>query len=170
MQKFRANLQIKVPEVRVIGEEGEQLGVMSTADALKLAYEQELDLVEVAPNANPPVVKIVDIAKFRYQQQKAESQNRKNAKKTEVKTLRLSVRISENDLNVRAKQAEKFLTEGNLVRVELRMRGREQAFVQIAEQQIAKFPTLIQIPFKTEIPVKRMGSVLMTVLAPSTNK
>jgi len=170
LQKFRANLQIKVPEVRVIGEEGEQLGVMSTADALKLAYEQELDLVEVAPNANPPVVKIVDIAKFRYQQQKAESQNRKNAKKTEVKTLRLSVRISENDLNVRAKQAEKFLTEGNLVRVELRMRGREQAFVQIAEQQIAKFPTLIQIPFKTEIPVKRMGSVLMTVLAPSTNK
>lgn len=170
MQKFRANLQIKVPEVRVIGEEGEQLGVMPTADALKLAYEQELDLVEVAPNANPPVVKIVDIAKFRYQQQKAESQNRKNAKKTEVKTLRLSVRISENDLNVRAKQAEKFLAEGNLVRVELRMRGREQAFVQIAEQQIAKFPTLIQIPFKTEIPVKRMGSVLMTVLAPSTNK
>lgn len=152
--------------MRVIGVDGEQLGVMPTSQALKLAQDEELDLVEVSPNAQPPVVKIVDLAKFRYQQAKAQQQAKKKTKTTELKSLRLSVRISEHDLGVRAKQAEKFLQEGNLVKVELRMRGREQAFVDIAKAQMEKFPTLLQVPYRIEVPFKRSGPVLSVTLAP----
>lgn len=140
---------------------------MPTSQALKQAQEEELDLVEVAPNANPPVVKIVDLAKFRYQQQKTERLNKKKAKTTEMKALRLSVRISDHDLGVRAKQADKFLQEGHLVKLDLRMRGREQAFVKIAQEQIEKLPTMLTTPYRIEVPVKRMGPVLSMILAPN---
>ena len=140
---------------------------MSLSEALTLAGEHGLDLVEVSPNAQPPVAKLIDFAKFRYQQKKAEQQAKKKAKKVEIKTLRLSARIGEHDLQVKAKQAGEFLTNGDLVRVELRMRGREQAFASLAENQIKAFQTAITVPFRVEVPQKRMGNTISVTLAPS---
>lgn len=167
MQKTRINHQIQAAEVRLVTEDGEQLGVMALSAALKLADEHGLDLVEVSPNAKPPVAKLIDFAKFRYQQKKAEQQQKKKAKKVEIKTIRLSVRISEHDLLTKAKQADGFLEEGNLVRVELRMRGREQAFANLAESQVKNFETRLVQPHRTEVPLKRMGHSLSATYAPN---
>lgn len=163
----RVNHQIKSPELRIISEEGEQLGVMSLSEALQAAHEQELDLVEVSPHANPPVAKIIDFAKYRYQLQKAEALQRKNAKKVEVKTIRLSVRIGDHDLITKAKRADEFLEDGNLIKVELRMRGREQAFLDVAEEQIVKFKSKLTTEVREEVPLKKMGNTLAVTYAPT---
>lgn len=166
MQKTRINHQIQAREVRVVTEDGEQLGIMSLSQALGLAGEHGLDLVEVSPNAQPPVVKLIDFAKYRYQQKKLEQQQRKNAKKVEVKTVRLSVRISEHDLAIKAKQADSFLEDGNLVRVELRMRGREQAFADLGAKQIENFRTKLTCVHRIEVPIKKMGNTFTATFAP----
>lgn len=165
--QVRVNHQITSPEVRVISDEGGQLGVMSLSTALRMAEEQELDLVEVSPNANPPVVKLVDFAKFRYQMQKAEALQKRNAKKVEVKTIRISARISEHDLTTKAKQADEFFADGNMVKVELRMRGREQAFLDVAEKQIQNFQAQLKSQVKEEVPLKKVGNTLAVTLAPT---
>lgn len=165
MQKTRVNHQITSPQLRVINENGEQIGVMTTSEALQLAIEHGLDLVEIAPQAKPPVAKIIDFSKFRYQQQKAEQQQKKKAKKTELKTVRLSVRIGEHDKTNKAKQAEEFLSEGHLVRVEIRMRGRELAHPELAEEQIKSFMSLLTTPHRIEVPQKRLGNTLALTLA-----
>lgn len=167
MEKVRLNHQINAPEVRVINEGGEQIGVMKTGEALKLALEHGLDLVEIAPQARPPVVKIIDFAKFKYQQKKAESLQKKNAKKTEVKTIWISVRISDHDMQIKAKKVADFLGEGDLVRIELRMRGREQAFADLGRQNLQKFLTFISHPYKIEVPLKRMGGTFSLTVSPS---
>lgn len=167
MQKVKINHQIQAKEVRVVTEDGEQLGIMSLSSALQAAGEHGLDVVEVSPNAQPPVVKIIDFAKFRYQQKKLEQQQRKNAKKVEVKTVRLSVRISEHDIETKSKQADGFLTDGNLVRVELRMRGREQAFLDLAERQVKNFQSKLVSPHRIEVPLKKMGNTFTMTLAPN---
>lgn len=166
MQKARINHQITAREVRVVSEAGEQVGVMPLSQALNLAGEQDLDLVEIAPNAQPPVVKLINFDKFRYQQKKAEQQQRKNAKRVEVKTVRLSVRIGQHDIQTKAKQANGFLEEGNIIKIELRMRGREQAYVDLAETQIKAFLSQLTNPYRTEVPVKKMGNTLSTTIAP----
>jgi translation initiation factor IF-3 len=140
---------------------------MKTSEALKLALEHGLDLVEVSPLAKPPVVKLIDIAKFRYQQKKLEQQQKKKAKKTEVKTIWLSVRISDHDMEIKAKKVSEFLSDGDLVKVELRMRGREQAFGDIAQKQLQNFLTHITQPYRVEVPVKRMGGTFSVTVAPS---
>lgn len=167
MQKTRINHQITAPEVRVISEDGEQVGVMKTSAALALAIEHGLDLVEVSPMAKPPVCKLIDIAKFRYQQKKAETQQRKNAKKTEVKTIWISVRISEHDMGIKAKKVAEFLADGDLVKIELRMRGREQAYGDLGRQNLEKFLKMIQSPHRVEVPLKRMGGTWSVTVAPS---
>lgn len=121
------NEQIKDKEVRVIGENGEQLGVMPTKDALKLAEEAELDLVKVAPTAKPPVCRIVDYGKFKYEQLRKEKEAKKKQKVIEVKEIRLSPNIDTNDLNTKINAARKFLTKGDKVKITLRFRGREMA-------------------------------------------
>ncbi len=121
------NEQIKDKEVRVIGENGEQLGVMSTRDALKLAEDAELDLVKVAPTAKPPVCRIVDYGKFKYEQLRKEKEAKKKQKVIEVKEIRLSPNIDTNDLNTKVNAARKFLTKGDKVKITLRFRGREMA-------------------------------------------
>ncbi len=128
MLRTRVNHQIKAATVRVISDDGKQIGVMKLSEALVLAQEHGLDLVEVSPLAQPPVCKLIDIAKFRYQQKKAEQQQKKNAKKIELKTIWISVRISDHDMQIKAGKVMEFLNEGNVVKIELRMRGREQAF------------------------------------------
>ncbi len=166
MQRYKLNHQISAPEVRVINEAGEQIGVLKLSEALALSEEHGLDLVEISPGAKPPVVKLIGYDKFRYQQKKMEQEQKKKAKKIEVKTIRLSPRIGQHDMEFRAKQTNEFLTDGDLVRVELRMRGREQAYANLAEQQIKTFQTLLTVPFRIEVPVKRMGPTLSMTLAP----
>lgn len=163
--RTKVNHQITAPELRVLSETGEQIGVMKVGEALALATENGLDLVEIAPQARPPVAKIIDYSKFRYQQQKAEQQQRKKAKKTELKTVRLSVRISGHDKSIKAKQVTEFLEEGNLVRVEVRMRGRELAHPELAEAQLRSFASSLTSPHRVEVPIKRMGNTYAFTLA-----
>lgn len=121
------NEQIRDREVRLIGENGEQLGIMSAKDAMKLAKEAELDLVKIAPTAKPPVCKIIDYGKYRYELARKEKEARKKQKTIEVKEVRLSPNIDVNDLNTKVNNARKFVTKGNKVKVTLRFRGREMA-------------------------------------------
>ncbi|MBP9686623.1 MAG: translation initiation factor IF-3 [Candidatus Doudnabacteria bacterium] len=167
MEKTRINHQIQARELRLVNEDGEQIGLFKLSEALNLAAEHGLDLVEVSPNANPPVAKLIDFAKFRYQQKKVEQQQKKKAKKVEVKTVRLSVRISEHDISTKAKQADEFLRDGDLVKVDLRMRGREQAFLDLAEKQVQNFQSKLTAPYRVEVPTRRMGNTMSTTLAPS---
>ena len=121
------NEQIRDREVRLIGENGEQLGIMSARDAFKLAQEAELDLVKIAPTAKPPVCKIIDYGKYRYELARKEKEARKKQKVIDVKEVRLSPNIDTNDLNTKVGAARKFLEKGDKVKVTLRFRGREMA-------------------------------------------
>ncbi|MBQ4259085.1 MAG: translation initiation factor IF-3 [Lachnospiraceae bacterium] len=121
------NEQIRDKEVRLIGEAGQQLGIMSAKDALKLAEEAGLDLVKIAPTANPPVCKIIDYGKFRYEQARKEKEAKKKQKIVEIKEIRLSPNIDTNDLNTKVGAARKFISKGDKVKVTLRFRGREMA-------------------------------------------
>ena len=168
MQKTRINHQIRVPEVRVIDDTGKMVGVMKTSDALQLAMDRGVDLVEVSPQANPPVVKLLDFDKYRYQQEKAAQEARKKVKKVTVKGIRLSVRIGQHDLEFKAKQATEFIAEGNKVKLDVQMRGREQAHPELAFDLIKKFPTLLQTPYIIETGPTKMGSVVSLILGPQT--
>ena len=121
------NEQIRDKEVRVIGENGEQLGIMSIREAMQLAEEAGVDLVKIAPTAKPPVCKIVDYGKFKYEQTRKEKEARKKQKVIEIKEIRLSPNIDSNDLNTKINAARKFLTKGDRVKITLRFRGREMA-------------------------------------------
>ncbi len=131
ISEHKINEQIRDKEIRLIGENGEQMGVMPVKEALGMAQESELDLVMISPNAKPPVCKIVDYGKFRYEQMRREKEARKKQKVTEVKEIRLSPNIDMNDLNTKANQARKFLAKGDKVKVSLRFRGREMAHVNV---------------------------------------
>lgn len=119
------NEQIRDKEVRVIGEDGEQLGIMSSKEAMRLAEEAGVDLVKIAPTAKPPVCKIVDYGKFKYEQTRKEKEAKKKQKVIEIKEIRLSPNIDTNDLNTKVSAARKFITKGDRVKVTLRFRGRE---------------------------------------------
>ena len=121
------NEQIRDKEVRLVGEDGEQLGVMSAKDAMKLAKDAELDLVKIAPTAKPPVCKIIDYGKFRYEQQRKDKEAKKKQKTIELKEVRLSPNIEENDIKTKSNMARKFIEKGDKVKVTLRFRGREMA-------------------------------------------
>ena len=121
------NEQIRDKEVRLIGENGDQLGIMSAKEALKLAEAAELDLVKIAPTAKPPVCKIIDYGKYRYEQARKEKEAKKKQKTVELKEIRLSPNIDTNDLNTKINSAKKFIEKGNKVKVTLRFRGREMA-------------------------------------------
>ncbi len=121
------NEQIRDKEVRLIGENGEQLGIMSSREAMQLAREAELDLVKIAPTAKPPVCKIIDYGKYRYEQARKEKEAKKKQKVIEIKEVRLSPNIDTNDLNTKTSAARKFLEKGDKVKVTLRFRGREMA-------------------------------------------
>lgn len=125
--------------MRLIGEHGEQLGIMSAKDAMKLARDADLDLVKIAPTAKPPVCKIIDYSKYRYEQAKKAKEQKKKQKVSELKEIRLSPNIDENDMNTKANQARKFLTKGDKVKVSLRFRGREMAHVANGKQNLDAF-------------------------------
>ena len=125
--QHQVNGEIRDREVRVIGEDGQQLGIMSAQAALRLAEESDLDLVKISPTANPPVCKIMDYGKYKFELGKKEKESRRNQKMVEVKEVRLSMTIDTNDLNVKSRQAQKFLEAGNKVMVSIRLRGRQNA-------------------------------------------
>ena len=133
------NEQIRDKEVRVIGEEGQQLGVMSPKDAMKLAREANVDLVKVAPSAVPPVCKLINYGKYRYELARKEKEAKKKQKTIEVKEVRVSPNIDVNDLNTKSNAARKFLSKGNKVKVTLRFRGREMAHIESSKHILSDF-------------------------------
>lgn len=133
------NEQIRDKEIRLIGESGEQLGIMSSRDAMKMAEEAGLDLVKIAPTAKPPVCRIVDYGKFRYEQIRKEKEARKKQRTIEIKEIRLSPNIDTNDLNTKVNAARKFLSKGDKVKVTLRFRGREMAHMNTTKHILDDF-------------------------------
>ncbi len=133
------NEQIRDREVRVVSQDGDQLGIMPTSEALRMAREAELDLVKIAPNAKPPVCKIIDYGKFRYEQSRKEKEAKKKQKTIEIKEVRLSPNIDDNDLNTKVNAARKFIQKGDKVKVTLRFRGREMAHVQSSKKILDVF-------------------------------
>ena len=164
--KNRTNEMIRVSPIRLIGERGEQIGVIETAEALKMAREQELDLVEISPKAEPPVCKLIDWGKFQYLQAKKDNDNKKKQKKTEVKGVRIRPSTGENDLNFKKNQAEKFLKKGNKVKIQIILRGREKAFMDLAKQNLRDFVDKIEIPIKIEQDVTKQFNGFNVLIAP----
>ena len=136
---YQINEEIRDKEIRLIGEDGAQLGIMTSADALEVAIKQELDLVKIAPGSNPPVCKIMDYGRYRFEQAKREKEARRNQHIVEVKEIRMSPSIGINDFNVKLRNGQKFLSEGDRLKVTVRFRGREMAHTNIGEDLLKKF-------------------------------
>lgn len=158
------NGQIRDKEVRVIGENGDQLGIMSAKEAMKLAQEAELDLVKIAPKAQPPVCKIIDYGKYRYELARKEKEAKKKQKTVEVKEVRLSPNIDANDLNTKVNNAKKFISKGNKVKVTLRFRGREMAHMQQSKHILDDFAELLADVASVEKAPKLEGRSMSMVL------
>ena len=165
---FRANQHIRVPEVFLIDENNAPIGKITTLQALALAQEADLDLVEVNPKANPPVVKIVNLGQLRYEREKQAHKQKMQQKKVETKNIRLSFRISEHDLDLRIDQAEKFLSKDNKIKVELILRGRERQHLQKAREIIAGFVTKLMarpdLKVEAEQPLTNQGGRFTIIL------
>ena len=164
ISELMINEQIRDKEIRVIGENGEQLGIMSAREAMKLAQEAELDLVKIAPTAKPPVCKIIDYGKYRYELARKEKEAKKKQKTVEVKEVRLSPNIEDNDLNTKVNNAKKFIQKGNKVKVTLRFRGREMAHVQTSKHILDDFAELLKDVATVEKPAKLEGRNMSMVL------
>lgn len=158
------NGQIRDKEVRVIGEDGQQLGIMSSREAMKLAQEAELDLVKIAPKAQPPVCKIIDYGKYRYELARKEKEAKKKQKTVEVKEVRLSPNIETNDLNTKVNNAKKFISKGNKVKVTLRFRGREMAHMQQSKHILDDFAEMLSDVAAVEKAPKLEGRSMSMVL------
>ena len=159
------NEQIRDREIRLIGEDGEQLGIMSAREAMKIAQEAELDLVKIAPAAKPPVCKIIDYGKYKYEQARKEKEAKKKQKTVEVKEVRLSPNIDTNDLDTKINNAKKFISKGNKVKVTLRFRGREMAHVQQSKHILDDFAETLADVAVVEKPAKMEGRAMSMVLA-----
>ena len=158
------NGQIRDKEVRVIAENGDQLGVMPVKEAMKLAQEAELDLVKIAPKAQPPVCKIIDYGKYRYELARKEKEAKKKQKTVEVKEVRISPNIDTNDLNTKVNNAKKFIAKGNTVKVTLRFRGREMAHMQQSKHILDDFAEMLAEVAVVEKPAKLEGRSMSMVL------
>jgi translation initiation factor IF-3 len=165
VEKVRINREIHSPELRVIGAEGENLGVLSIAEALKAAQDVDLDLIEISPNAKPPVAKIMDYGKFQYEQKKKESAARAKAKVSETKEVQIKVGTGENDMRLKAKKAAEWLAEGHRVRAELFLKGRykgmEEAFL---KTRLEKFLLLIPYAYRVADPITRAPKGFATII------
>lgn len=160
----RYNEWIRCPQVRVIDEQGKHADVMDTPAALALARERGMDLVEINPGANPPVVKIIGYGQFKYQKEKEMRQQKAHAKNVEVKGVRLSLRIGEHDLEVRRQMSKRFMEEGNRVRAEIILRGREREHLDLAKKILHAF--VASMPeVRIDQPFQKQGGVLSMVIA-----
>ena len=164
------NEQIRDREVRLIGSHGEQLGIMSSREALQRAEAEDLDLVKVAPNAKPPVCKIIDYGTYRYEMARKEKEAKKKQKTIEVKEIRLSPNIEQNDLNTKMNAARKFLAKGNKVKVTLRFRGREMAHISDTRHVLDDFAQALDDVAVIEKPSKQEWRSISIVLAEKKKK
>lgn len=159
------NEQIRDKEVRLIGENGEQLGIMSAREAFRLAQEAELDLVKIAPTAKPPVCKIIDYGKYKYELVRKEKEAKKKQKVIDIKEVRLSPNIEDNDLNTKVNSARKFLEKGDKVKITLRFRGREMAHMASSKHILDDFARMLEEVAVVEKPAKVEGRSMTLVLA-----
>jgi len=164
------NEEIRDKEIRVIGADGTQLGIMSAETALHMAAEQELDLVKISPNSTPPVCKIMDYGKFRFEQLKKEKEAKKNQHVVEIKEVRMSPNIDTNDFNTKVKSALKFLKDGDRVKVTVRFRGREMAHTSIGHDLLVKFGGDCSEVANVDKPPKLDGRHMSMFLSPKANK
>ncbi len=164
---MQVNEQIRDREVRVVSADGEQLGVMSSKDALALAETKGLDLVNIAPTAKPPVCKIMDFGKYKFELQKREKQNRKNQKIVNIKEVQLSPSIDTNDFNTKCNHAKRFLKAGDKVKVCVRFRGRELTHSEIGEVLLTRFAEACAEEGSIERPAKLEGRNMTMFLAPT---
>lgn len=169
ISELMINEQIRDREIRLIGEDGEQLGIMSARDAMKLAREANLDLVKIAPTAKPPVCKIIDYGKYRYEQARKEKEARKKQKTIEVKEIRLSPNIDTNDLNTKVDQARKFVSGGNKVKVAVRFRGRELAHTAVGKTILEDFAQKLSDIAVIDKPAKLEGKSMVMFLVEKRN-
>ena len=169
-KQTQINEEIRADEVRLIDENGEMVGIVSLDEALRLAEQADLDLVNISPNAEPPVCKILDFGKYRYEQQKKEKTAKKNQHVTEIKEIRLSASIEDHDVEVKAKNAIKFLQDGDKVKVSLRFRGRERDYTQLGFDAMNKFADMVSDYGVVEKPAKMEGRRMNMFLAPKKDK
>lgn len=166
----RINEQIRVREVRLIDDEGNQKGIVPTLEALKMAKERELDLVEVAPTANPPVCKILDFGKYRFEQEKKLRDSKKNQKVLKVKEIRMQPKIGSGDLDTKAKHVQEFLDEGAKVKVTVRFRGRELAHTELGYDVLKEVTNRLTSAYVIEKPAAMEGKFMsMTLSAKAKN-
>lgn len=169
-QELRINEEIRDKELRVINSDGTQLGIMALNNALKLAAEQNLDLVKIAPQAKPPVCKIMDYGKYRFEQAKREKEARKNQKVIDIKEIRLSLNIDTHDFNTKLSHAKKFIASGNKVKVSIRFRGREMGHPEIGSEIMKRFAASCEDVANVEKPAKLEGRSMIMFLAPKPLK
>ena len=165
-ESLRINEEIRIREVRVTSASGEQLGIMQTRDALRMAEEQHLDLVEVAPKAKPPVCRIMDFGKYRYEQQKREKEAKKRQKVITVKEVKLRPNIEQHDFDVKLKNALRFLEEGNKVKVTIMFRGRELSHPELGREVLDKVSAQLKELVSIERDAKLEGKNMTMILAP----
>jgi translation initiation factor IF-3 len=164
---YRLNYQIGAPKMRLLDETGKQIGIIERLEALKMAQAENKDLVEIAPNIDPPVVKLIDYKKFKYIEAKKEKESRKSVKHVGVKEIRLSPFMGEHDFNVRVTQGEEFLKEGNQLKISLPFRGREITHKEFGYEMINKAIKRLESSGKTVKAPYLEGKVLVSMLAPA---
>ena len=167
---LRINEQIRVREVRLIDDKGDQKGIVPTIEALKMAKEQELDLVEVAPQANPPVCKILDYGKYRFEQEKKLRDSKKNQKQLKLKEIRMQPKIGSGDLDFKSKHIQEFLTEGNKVKVTIRFRGRELAHTELGYDVLKEVLKRLNDEYVIEKQPAMEGRFMSMTLSPKAKK
>lgn len=164
------NEDIRDKEIRLIGDDGEQLGIMSPSEALRIADEKGLDLVKISPQAVPPVCKLMNYGKFRFEQSKREKEARKNQHVVEIKEIRMSPGIDVGDFNTKLKNAQKFIADGNRVKVSVRFRGREMAHTDIGRDLLDKFAAQCAETANLDKPAKLEGRMMSIFLSPKAGK
>ena len=169
-QVHELNEDIRDKEIRLIGSEGEQLGIMSADEALKIADEQGLDLVKISPQAVPPVCKLMNYGKFRFEQSKREKEAKKNQHVVEIKEIRMSPGIDVGDFNTKLKNAQKFIADGNRVKVSVRFRGREMAHTDIGKALLDNFAQQCTEVATLDKGAKLEGRMMSIFLSPKTGK
>ena len=169
-QELPINEQIRLNEMQVIDDEGNKLGVLRKEEALEKAFEKNLDLVLVAPNGNPPVCKIMNYGKYKFEQAKREKESKKKQKVLEIKEIRVTPNIEEHDFNFKSKNAKKFLEDGNKVRITVKFRGREVNNVKAGEVVLEKFIEELQDCAQVEKKPKLEGKNMFIILAANANK
>lgn len=163
---MRVNEQIRADKVRLIGKDGAQVGVVALTQAKMIAREAGLDLVEISPNAAPPVCKVIDYGKYRYEMTKREKENKKNQQVSKLKEVKVKPNIDTHDLNYKIKNARGFLEKGNKVKVSCFFRGREMIHTDIGKKVVLQFAEQLNDVAQVEMPMKMMGRNLYMVLAP----